>query len=144
MIVAAVLRRKGNEVHKVRDFDTVTEAVGALTTARIGAVVVVNAKGALSGMFSERDIVRALAADGPIAVNHKVERYMTSRVTTCAPNDRVDHVLGVMTVSHIRHVPVVSEGRLVGLVSIGDLVKVRLAEKEQEANVLLDITRAHI
>jgi CBS domain-containing protein len=144
MIVADVLRHKGATVRKVRDFDTVADALHVLTAARIGAAVVVNRKGELAGMFSERDVVHALDLEGPDALRRPVERYMTQRVTTCTPNDRIDQVLAVMTVSRIRHVPVLAEGRLLGLVSIGDLVKVRLDEKEQEANVLLDITRSRI
>lgn len=144
MIVAEVLRRKGAEIHKIHDFDTVAAAVRALTAARVGALVVVDRKGDLAGMFSERDVVHALDLVGPAALGHAVERYMTARVTTCQPNDRIDRVLKVMTVSRIRHVPVTAGNRLLGIVSIGDLVKFRLNEKEQEANVLLDITRAHI
>ncbi|HVA34962.1 MAG TPA: CBS domain-containing protein [Stellaceae bacterium] len=144
MIVAEVLRRKGAQVHKIHDFDTVAAAVRALTSARVGALVVVDRKGDLAGMFSERDVVRALDREGPAALGHMVERTMTSRVTTCQPNDRIDQVLAVMTVSRIRHVPVTVGNRLLGIVSIGDLVKFRLNEKEQEANVLLDITRSHI
>jgi CBS domain-containing protein len=48
-----------------------------------------------------------------------------------------------MTAHRIRHLPVMDDGQLVGLVSIGDLVKAKLLEKEQEANVLRDITLAH-
>ncbi|MDE2229388.1 MAG: CBS domain-containing protein [Alphaproteobacteria bacterium] len=144
MIVAEVLRRKGAQIHKIRDFESVAEAVRALAAARIGALVVIDRKGDLAGMFSERDVVHALDREGPAALGHTVERYMTARVTTCKPNDRIDQVLAVMTVSRIRHVPVVADSRLLGLVSIGDLVKFRLDEKEQETNVLLDITRSHI
>ena len=115
-----------------------------LTAERIGVLVVVGGEGALAGMFSERDVVHALDLDGPAALGRAVERYMTPRVRTCTPGDRIDRVLAVMSGSHIRYVPVMADGRLVGLVSIGELVKLRLAEKEQEANVLLDIARAHI
>lgn len=144
MIVAEVLRRKGARVQTIRDFDTVAEAVRVLTVARIGALVVIGRKGELAGMFSERDIVHALDLDGQDALAHAVRRYMTSQVTTCKPSDRIDTTLSVMTAGHMRHVPVMSDDRLVGLVSIGDLVKFRLDEKEQETNVLLDITRSHI
>ncbi len=144
MTVKEVLRRKGSEIHKIRAFDTVAAAVQALSAARIGALVVVDRNGDLAGMFSERDVVHALDLEGPAALGRAVERYMTPHVTTCDPNDRIDRVLALMTVSRIRHVPVMSDSRLLGLVSIGDLVKLRLDEKEQEAKVLLDITRAHI
>ena len=66
---------------------------------------------------------------------------MTPDVTTCAPEDRIDHALAIMTVHRIRHLPVMDGERLVGVVSIGDLVKHRLDEKELENSVLLDISR---
>jgi CBS domain-containing protein len=144
MKIKEVLRRKGTKILKVYDFDTVNVAVRALTAERIGALVVVDRKGELAGMFSERDVVHALDLEGPAALDRAVGHYMTARVTTCDPDDRIDRVLAVMSVSHIRHVPVMSDHQLLGLVSIGDLVKFRLDEKEQEANVLLDITRARI
>jgi CBS domain-containing protein len=144
MIIKEVLRRKGAQIHKVCVFDTVAEAVRALTAARIGALVVVDRKGELTGMFSERDVVHALDREGSVALDRAVERYMTPHVTTCDPEDRIDRVLAVMSVSHIRHVPVMRDHQLLGLVSIGDLVKFRLDEKEQEAQVLLDISRARI
>jgi CBS domain-containing protein len=94
-------------------------------------------------MFSERDVIRALAEDGAAALDYEVHELMTPEVTTCAPEDRLDAVMAIMTAHRIRHLPVMQAGRLVGLVSIGDLVKHRLDEKEIEANVLLDISRAH-
>lgn len=144
MIIKEVLRRKGSHIHEVGDFDTVAVAVRVLTAARIGAVVVVDRKGELVGMFSERDVVHALDLEGPAALDLAVGRFMTPRVTTCDPEDRIDQVLSVMATSHIRHVPVMRDHRLLGLVSIGELVKYRLDEKEQEARVLLDITRARV
>ncbi len=144
MIIKEVLRRKGSHIHEVGDFDTVAVAVRVLTAARIGAVVVVDRKGELAGMFSERDVVHALDLEGPAALDRAVGRFMTPRVTTCDPEDRIDQVLSVMARSHIRHVPVMRDHRLLGLVSIGELVKYRLDEKEQEARVLLDITRARV
>jgi CBS domain-containing protein len=68
---------------------------------------------------------------------------MTRTVLTCGPDERVDSVLAKMTLNRFRHMPVLDNGRLVGIVSIGDLVKHRMAEKELEAGVLLDITRRH-
>jgi predicted transcriptional regulator len=69
---------------------------------------------------------------------------MTPDVTTCDPDDRIDDVMQVMTVHRVRHLPVVEKGAVIGIVSIGDLVKHRLDEKAEEANVLLDIARARV
>lgn len=144
MLVAEILRHKGNGVAKIRTLDSVEAAVAKLAAERIGALVVVDRMGELAGMISERDVIHALARHGTEALRFEVHELMTPEVTTCGPRDRIDAVMGVMTAHRVRHLPVMDGDRLIGLVSIGDLVKYRLIEKEQEANVLRDITRAHI
>lgn len=143
MSISALLARKGNQVSTIRSTERVAEAVRQLYENRIGALVVVDRRGRLAGMFSERDVIRALAEAGAAALDFEVHELMTPEVTTCTPDDRIDKVMAIMSVHRIRHLPVMDGGRLVGLVSIGDLVKHRLDEKEIEANVLLDIARLH-
>ena len=143
MSISALLARKGNQVSTIRSTERVAEAVHQLYENRIGALVVVDRRGRLAGMFSERDVIRALAESGPEALGYEVHELMTPEVTTCRPDDRIDKVMAIMSAHRIRHLPVMDDGRLVGLVSIGDLVKHRLDEKEIEANVLLDISRLH-
>lgn len=144
MTIAEVLHRKGDAVAKIRTIDTVESAVRQLTEERIGTLVVTDRWGALAGMLSERDVIHALARLGAEALQCEAHELMTPDVTTCSPADRIDAVMAVMTAHRVRHLPVMENGRLVGLVSMGDLVKQRLIDKEQEANVLLDIARAHI
>ena len=142
MSIAEILHHKGRQVTTVRSIDTVEAAIGKLYGERIGALVVLDRWGKLVGMFSERDVIHALAQHGAAALNFEVHELMTPDVTTCTPEDRVDGVMGVMTAHRVRHLPVMEKGQLVGLVSMGDLVKSRLQEKVQEAAVLRDITRA--
>ncbi len=142
MLISDVLRGKGREVITVRASDKVNVAVRLLAERRIGAVMVEDYLKPV-GIFSERDLVNALARSGPRALDYEVRELMTSPFLSGAPSDRVDAVLGLMTVRRIRHFPILDGGELVGLVSIGDLVKQRLDEKELEANVLLEITRRH-
>ncbi len=142
MAVADILHRKGRQVSTIRSIDSVEVAVRKLHEERIGALVVVDRWGKLVGMFSERDVIHALAQHGAEALQFEVHELMTPDVTTCEPQDRIDEVMKVMTAHRVRHLPVMENGQLVGLVSIGDLVKHRLDEKEQEAAVLRDITRA--
>jgi len=144
MSIAGLLQRKGRQVTTIRTTETVATALGKLAEERIGALVVLDRWGKLAGMFSERDVIRALAAHGAEALSFEVHELMTQDVTTCTPDDRIEAAMAVMTTHRIRHLPVMEAGRLVGLVSMGDLVKYRLDEKEAEANVLLDITRAHV
>ena len=102
----------------------------------IGALIVMDSAGALAGIISERDIVRALVA-GAHALEDRVRDHMTELVVTCTPDTSVSDVMDLMTRGRFRHVPVIDGGELVGLVSIGDIVKHRLAEIESEKSAII-------
>ena len=141
MLISDVLRSKGHEVVRVHPDTSVSDAVRKLSERRIGAVVVEDRWMKLAGIFSERDLLDAIAHRGAAALACRVSELMTSPVVTCRSSDRIDAVLGLMTLRRIRHLPVVDGSELAGIVSIGDLIKHRLDEKELEANVLLEISR---
>lgn len=133
MNVMHILKLKGSgAVETVQPETTVAKAAAKLSERRIGALVVTSPGGAIAGIISERDIVRALArqADGCLA--QPVSSLMTATVETCAPTDKADSVLERMTAGRFRHMPVVENGRMIGLLSIGDVVKARIGEIEQE------------
>jgi CBS domain-containing protein len=144
MSIADVLHHKGNEVVRVRATDTVQAAVQLLSARRIGAVVVEDAWMRIAGIFSERDLLNAIAAHGDATLHQPVEEFMSAPVISCAPTDRVESAMATMTLAKIRHLPVMENGRLIGIVSIGDLVKHRLDEKALEADVLLDLSRMRV
>ncbi len=141
MRISDVIEAKGRAVATVLPTDTVEMAVRRLAERRIGAVVVEDQWQNLVGIFSERDLVRRLAQDGPTILQAQVQRLMTHNVITCRAEDRIDGVLRLMTMNKVRHVPMMENGKLAGIVSIGDLVSHRLEEKQQEAEVLLEISR---
>ena len=141
MRISDVLATKGRTVATVLPTDTVEQALRQLVALRIGAVVVEDRWQALVGIFSERDLVRLLAQEGPAVLHRELQKVMTHNVITCSAHDRIDDILRVMTMNKIRHVPVLDNGKLAGIVSIGDLVSNRLEEKQQEAEVLLEIAR---
>jgi CBS domain-containing protein len=143
MSISDVLHGKGHQVVKVRTTDSVETAVRRLAEHRIGALVVEDQWMKHTGIFSERDLVNALAKYGATALTFQVEKLMSAPVVTCRLSDRVETAMAAMTMAKIRHLPVVDGGQLIGIVSIGDLVKHRLDEKALEANVLLDIARLH-
>jgi len=137
MIIGSILKGKGSEVISVRPDDTVLTVARTLSERRIGAALVRDAAGAIVGIISERDIVSGMAAHGPGTTGLPVEQFMTRDLVTVTPQTLVIHALGVITKKRVRHLPVLeSDGRLVGLVSIGDLVKARIEEAEQEAEEL--------
>lgn len=136
MFVSDILAHKGNRVVAVTPEETLASAIAVLSARRIGAVVVLGADKALLGILSERDILHAVARHAAEALTLRVAEVMTTPVTTCDPDHTVEHVMEVMTNSRFRHLPVVRRGQLLGIVSIGDVVKWRLDEARQEAEVL--------
>ena len=142
MRVSNLLATKGHDVATISQERSVSDAVQMLKERRIGALIVTGADAPLAGIFSERDVVRALAESGAAALDLKVADLMSSEVTTCDESTSVTDLMGLMTAKRIRHVPVVHEGQLVGMVSIGDVVKARFDELEHEKQDLLDYVSA--
>jgi CBS domain-containing protein len=138
MNVEQLLSGKGHDVISMQPHRTLSEAIRTLSEKRIGAVVVMGADGALVGILSERDIIRALGELGPSALESAVSRSMTSKVVTCRPQTSVDELMEIMTTGRFRHVPVVENGRVTGIVSIGDVVKHRVAAIEAESQAMRD------
>ena len=136
MIIGSILKGKGADVVSVGPADTVLVVARVLAERRIGAALVRDAAGALLGIISERDIVRGMAAHGPGTTGLHAEQFMTRDLVTVTPQTLVVQALGVMTQRRVRHLPVLDGDRLAGMVSIGDLVKARIEEAEQEAEEL--------
>ena len=136
MKIADILRRKGNDVATVRPDDTVRSFVDRLAELRIGALVVSSDGERVEGIVSERDVVRGLHASGAALLDRPVSSIMTVDVHTCDPSASVDDLMRLMTDQRIRHVPVVEDGLLVGIVSIGDVVKRRMDELQDERDQL--------
>jgi CBS domain-containing protein len=144
VLVSAILKAKGNSVVTVEPATPVATIVRKLADHRIGAVVVVD-HGIVCGIVSERDIVMALAASeaaGPAMLAGPADAIMTSPVITCGPNETADQIMSEMTARRFRHFPVVDKGALIGIVSIGDLVKLRIAEVEMESAAMREYITA--
>jgi CBS domain-containing protein len=142
MTIAAILARKGAEVYAVPPEMSIYDAARTLRQHRVGAVLVLAPDGHVLGVLSERDIVRALVESGQQVLEQPLQTIMTSTVHTCAPKDTVGQAMAQMTTRRIRHLPVLHDGKLVGMVSIGDLVKARIEESEQEAAALKEYISA--
>jgi CBS domain-containing protein len=136
--VSQLLATKGREVATISQERTVSDALAVLKERGIGALVVTGATPPLVGIFSERDIVRALATSGERALQQKVSELMSRNVSVCTESTELNELMTTMTERRIRHVPVVENGLLVGLVSIGDVVKARLEELEHDKKDLLN------
>ncbi|GAN76713.1 CBS domain-containing protein [Acidisphaera rubrifaciens] len=136
MTVAAILKTKGHEVVHVRPTDSVASVIGTLAEHRIGAALVLDQAEQLLGIVSERDIIRTLAAHGARALEMSAAQLMTTALHIATPHTTTAEALALMTEGRFRHMPVMDRGALVGLVSIGDVVKRRLTQQEQEVDSL--------
>jgi CBS domain-containing protein len=138
MHVHVILRNKGSDVAIIGPDETVAAASRRLAEHRIGALVVSRDGLRPEGMLSERDIARGVAVYGAGLGAMPVSDLMSVDVVTCAPADDIAAIMTVMTARRMRHLPVMENGRMCGIVSIGDAVKARLEEIEQEAATLRD------
>lgn len=138
MLIGTILRNKGNAVTTVTPESTVRELLAKLAEHNIGAVVVSDDGVTITGIVSERDVVRRLHDRGAGILDQPVSTIMTSEVRTAGPGDNVEELRRTMTNHRFRHMPVVEDGRLVGIVSIGDVVKSAIEELETEKASLVD------
>jgi CBS domain-containing protein len=136
--VSNILTGKGPEVVTIEPAATLGEAVYLLAEKKIGAALILGADRHIAGIITERDIVRTLAERGAVALDEPVSRSMSRNVETCIESETVANIMERMTTGKFRHLPVVSQGRLVGIVSIGDIVKHRLSEMENESVAMRD------
>ena len=140
--VQTILSHKDTTVFTVEPTASIECASKSLADHGIGALIVSDAEGGTVGIISERDIVRVLSAKGGAALETSVAEVMTREVMICSRQDKVVELMRRMTESRFRHFPVIEEGLLVGIVSIGDIVKSRLEELEQETNALSEYIRS--
>lgn len=136
MIVNHILSLKGRDVVTIEPNRSLSEAARILSERRIGALLVIDGRRPVSGIISERDIVRAIAVHGSRALDEPISRFMTEKVHTCTGDTSINHVMELMTQEKFRHLPVIEGARLVGIISIGDVVKSRLEEAEAETQAI--------
>lgn len=138
MFVETILQTKGIVVHTLPETGTLADAVTLLNTHNIGAVVITGPGDTITGILSERDIVRQLGKNPAGALSTAISACMTRGVVTCERTTTIDEVMERMTRRRIRHMPVAEGDRLIGIISIGDVVKHKIEAVEHEAEALRD------
>ena len=128
--VNQVLNQKEiKEVWHIAADNTVYEAIQAMASKRVGALLVMK-RLTLEGIISERDYAREVILKGRSSTDTRVAEIMTSNVISVPSSESVESSLAVMSENHIRHLPVVDENKVVGVLSIGDLVKVIISDQQ--------------
>lgn len=138
MKVRDILKTKGPEVFTIGEEKLLQEAIEKLVINRIGVLLVLNSQAKITGIISERDIIKACHEDPAQYGSKLVNTIMTTNVIVAEADDEVDYVESVMTDNRIRHLPIVDNKVLVGLISIGDLVKNQLNKQRSENKYLMD------
>lgn len=135
MKVEDIVQGKGHKVITISPDTSVVGAAEILHGKRIGILVVCNEALRVQGVFSERDVVRAVAETPDRLATLKVKDFLTRDVVTCTRKDKLQDVMRTMTERRFRHMPVVEDGELKGLISIGDVLKHLLkgAKSDQRA-----------
>lgn len=134
-IARLIANRASSEIVTCEVDMTMREALSVLAERRIGALPVMQ-RGEVAGIFSERDVLYCLAAEGEASLAKPLHEVMTAPPITVDPATRIDEALELMTRRRIRHLPVVQNGQLAGFVSIGDLVKAQIDGLAQEAHAM--------
>lgn len=136
MTIRDILNGKTEGVVTVPPDSPLDDAIATMVQHNVGCVVVVDGLHRPIGILSERDVLRLYNRYRTDAGKLRVDEVMTRDPTVGVPDSEEREVLSIMTSQRFRHLPIVHNGRLIGLVSLGDLVKARLAETEEEARSL--------
>jgi CBS domain-containing protein len=132
-----ILNRKGSHVWSIGPDATVLQAAMLMNEHKIGALVVLQA-GRLVGVFTERDVLQRVVAEGRDPTQTTVEQVMTTEVACCGLLTSIDEARTAMKERRVRHLPVIDdEGRLLGMVSIGDL-NAYLAQSQEQTIFMLN------
>ncbi len=127
-----LLAIKGDTIASLPPSATVIEAARLMNDRHIGSVLVID-ENRLVGIFTERDVLRRIVAEGRSPTRTTLDEVMTRQVAFAAPHTTLDEIRRVMRERHIRHMPVLNRKKVAGMISIGDLNK---AEHDGQAQTI--------
>ena len=126
---------KNQETYQADIGHTVLETVRAMVEHNIGAVPVLHS-GKLVGIFSERDLMKRVVAEGRDPRTTSLAEVMTDDPLTISLNEELGNCMSVMRRNNFRHLPVCHEGKLVAMVSLRDILLQDLTEKDDEVRMM--------
>lgn len=130
-----ILDRKGRSVLTIHSGASVLEAIGIMSGANVGALVIQDGNQPV-GIFTERDYLRKIALKGRSSSTTPLREVMSSPLITVSASESSESAMETMTERRCRHLVVTDGGAMVGIVSLGDLVKHMLNEKAAEVERL--------
>ena len=109
------------EVITVSEGETVRQGVIAMNEAGVGSLAVVDDEGELAGIFTERDVLHAVAGEADLEED-PISRWMTDYPDSFSPDMEVEEAADWMLATGYRHLPVVENGAIIGMASIKDVL----------------------
>lgn len=136
--VSDILKSKPKQLWTIIPDATVFYVLKNMADKEIGALMVVDKKGKVAGIITERDYARKIVLKGKTSPKTLVKEIMTpfNKMYTVKPDTSVEDCMVLMTGKHIRHVPVFDGSKFMGIISIGDAVKSAISEKDVLINQL--------
>lgn len=123
-----------HDVATCHPWDTLNRAAQLMWETDCGAVPVIDERGKLAGMLTDRDVCMAAYTRGLPLAELGVQSAMSEHPFSCSPEDPLTTLLTLMTTQQVRRVPVVAEGgRLVGIVSLADVARLAQAPSEESS-----------
>ncbi len=133
--VQHVLNTKPVQVYSVTASTSVLDGLKIMTEKNISALLIMDGE-ILQGIFTERDYARKIVLHGKASKDTPISEAMTTSPITVVATDSIELCMEIMTEKHIRHLPVVNENSVAGMVSIGDVVKLIIADQKQTISQL--------
>lgn len=136
--VSDILKSKPKQMWTIQPNATVFEALTLMAEKEIGALMVLDKKGKVVGIMTERDYARKIVLKGKTSPKTTIKEIMTpvNKMVKVKPSTSVEDCMVLMTGKHIRHLPVFEGSKFMGLISIGDAVKSAISEKDVLINQL--------
>ena len=135
MIIRDILNMKGGEIFSIAPDGKVADAVSMMVKHDIGSLVVMEG-GAMTGMLTFREVLKAVDAQGGNLADLRVKNVMVANPIAGDPNDTLDHLREVMTKYHVRYLPIKDGGQLMGVISFHDVAKSVIKETSFENRLL--------
>lgn len=133
--VQHILNTKPVQIYSVTPTTSVLDGLKIMTEKNISALLIMENE-ILMGIFTERDYARKIVLHGKASKDTPISEAMTIDPITVNVTNSIDLCMQIMTEKHIRHLPVVNENHVTGMVSIGDVVKLIIADQKQTISQL--------
>lgn len=138
-----IAEHKRDEIHTASPEDLVFDVVEQMTKLNIGAMIILNADGAVAGIFTERDLLTRVVAEGLDVKTTKMSEVMTPDPQCVEASMTVEDAMRRVTEQRIRHLPLTTGGKLEGVISSGDLTVWALRAREAEVAGLSQKLKKH-